>query len=135
MGAGALDPGDSMREAKPGQTALFGTKAQSEVMARELETIDAEGVSKQDIMESWRMILLFDKVVTYIGGDNSERLNNKLRTRLQAAKDGDWLDLPNELLEEECIERKHTTKTKDETNKLQAKIVISCAEEGSWMRG
>ena len=68
-------------------------------------TIDAEGVSEQERMESWWTTLLLNKMVTHTGGDKSESLNTKLRRRLQTARDGEWLNLTNELMKEEHIER------------------------------
>ena len=49
---------------------------------------------------------------------------------IQAAEDWDWFHLSNEVLEEEDIERKQTKKTKEYNNRLLAKRVRACAEEG-----
>ena len=49
--------------------------------------------------ERWWSLLLIDKLLFHKGGDQSISLSAKLRARLQAARDGEWMDLVTELLD------------------------------------
>ena len=108
------------------------TETKVRILKREIETLDATGIEERERAESWKRIIMMDKLVTKTGGDKGEGLNNKLRRRLLAAEDGSWLDLATELVEKDIDEEpRKKVKTKDEQEKGLAKKVRACAREGS----
>ena len=128
--------GTSVRQIHTGHKKDF-LKTKGSVMIRELRTIDATGISEEEREEAWKRIILFDKLVTNTSGDRSESLNGKLRRRLQAAEDGDWLALASELVDGAGSEKRKPggSKTQKETEKAPANRVRACAAEGSWRSG
>ena len=81
-------------------------------------------------MQAWWKLLLTDKLLFHKGGEPGESLNSKLRGRFQAVKDGEWLDLVSELLEESGADNQKKIKSEAAT----AKRVEALAKQNSWRR-
>ena len=84
-----------------------------------------------DGMQAWWRLLLLDKLLFHKGGEAGESLNGKLRGQLQAAKDGEWLNLIAELLEEGEVVK---NVTRAHSDAALAKRVKSLARQDSWRK-
>ena len=100
------------------------------LLRRALDTI-ANGQA-EEVEQAWFQILLFDKLVCHTGGGRQHGgLNAKLRHRLRAVDEGDWLDLLWELLDVQAEEA--PTSSKDASARV-AERVTRMAKAGSWRR-
>ena len=81
--------------------------------------------------ERWWRLLLIDKLLFHKGGDQSISLNAKLRARLQAARDGEWMDLVTELLD---AAPPPTARAKPPSESDVARRILAMTKQGSWSR-
>ena len=94
-----------------------------------------EVLSRNDASEegrqAWWRLLMVEKLLFHKGGEAGESLNSKLRSRLQAVDDGDWLCLLAELLES----NEHAPPARRVTSDANvAERVLRLAKQESWRR-
>ena len=87
--------------------------------------------STEDGAQAWSRLLMVDKLLFHKGGDPGESLNAKLRTRLQSARDGEWIDLIASLLDNDASRSPGSRRS---TDKQTVQKVMSLARQESWRR-